>query len=167
MYVTATPQAETGEVVVTNTGGTDAYLTLLQVRGTAIDTPYAVTQDSIDSDSVDDLGPYEITLDLPWQDDPLTAQDFADYLKSWMPDFQPFPLLEIETLPAVQFAHDLFDRVTLDWLDQDFRIGGVDVEWLTRNGQGVKTTWYAEPLNYATNYWQFPTQIGVTSRFAF
>lgn len=171
LSISATAQAETAEVVVTNTGVVDVYMTSLQVRGTAIDTPYEVVKSSADSDSVDSLGPYVLAADLPWQDDALTAQDFANYLRSWMPSFQPYPLVEIDSRPAVQFAYDLFNRVTLDLdnlnVEQDFRIGGLETEWLTRNGQQVKTTWWCEPVKYAENYWKFSTRIGVTSRFAF
>lgn len=171
LTVSVTAQAESAEVILTNSGASDLYVTLFQLRGGAIDTPDVVNVESIDSDSVDDFGIAELSLDLKWQDDANTAQDFANYLKSWMPDFQPFPILELESRPTIQFEHDLAARITIQLasldINQDFRIGHVRHQWLTRNGQGVRTTWHCEPLIYASNYWQFPTKIGVTSRFAF
>lgn len=164
-------QGATAELRVTNNGTVSAYLTLLRLRGVAIDVPDTAQVESTDSDSVDAFQPREITLDLKWQDDVATAQDFADYLKGWLPDFQPSPLVEIEHRPSVQFAHDLFARLTVQLasldVDQDFRIGQIEHQWLAPTGQGVKTTWYLEPIVYQSNYWQFPTRIGLTSRFAF
>jgi len=171
LSLSVTRQAETAEVVIANTGATDAYLTFFQLRGVAIDTPDVASAEAADSDSADQFQPQELSLDLKWQDSLNTAQDYANYLKAWLPQFQPFPMVQIEARPEIQFAYDLFDRLTIQLdslgVDKDFRIGGIEHEWLAATGQGVRTTWCLEPVHYMDLFWQFPTQIGINSRFVF
>lgn len=171
LTVRAVVQGETGEVVITNAGAVDLYVTFLQLRGVAIDTPNIANVQEADSDSVAQFGPQELSLDLKWQDSLLTAQDYARFLTGWLPDFPPFPMVQIEGRPEVQFAYDLFDRVTVQLpslgVDMDFRIGGIEHEWVAPTGQGVRTTWYLEPILYQDNFWQFPVSMGIGTRFAF
>jgi hypothetical protein len=126
--------------------------------------------DAEDATSQTNYGLRVMTLDLPWVQDLNTAMDFANYLRGWMKDPVQTPIITMEDQFANQFGYDLFARINYNsakqGIDADFFVGKIEHEWRQSTGQGVRTTWYLEPVDM-TGYWEFPTQLGVTSRLAY
>ena len=159
-------------ISLTNGAAAGVYVYLLQVRGDAIDTqnPFSIERENASSQT--EYGPRLLTIDVPWQQNRYLSQDMAAYLLDALDAALPFPVIRMEDKPTIQFAHDLFARITLDvsaiGFNQDFYVGGIEHEWITPNGQGVLTTWHLEPVMEAvTSFWQFTTNIGTTSVFAY
>jgi hypothetical protein len=80
------------------------------------------------------------------------------------------PVVELEDLPATQFGLDLMSKVGLVkaglGIDGSFRVGEVRHE--LQAGGTVKTQlWLESPLEGVTDYWVFPTELGVGSFFAY
>lgn len=166
--VTASTLGRVVKLEVENTGATDGYITLLKLRGDAIDTPNLTAVESEDTDSV--YAKSTMTLDLLWQQSTDTAQDFADWLISWLNEPLIFPFVRMEDQDAKQLGNDLFTRVRADLdtleIDTDFYIGSISERWTAPTGQGLETGWYLEPIDMTT-YWEFTTSMGVSSRFAY
>ena len=159
--VTATYFGETVKNVITNNGtAAGAYVTLLQNRGQAVDSPY--TSYAISDTSGTDLKRMFI-IDTPWMQDTNKAQQYADYLIDILGEPHKYPIFQLESQPDKQFAFDLLDRITVTMakygISQDFRVGGIEEEWLSDNGQAVLTTVYTEPFvtqSAQDGYWFFP-----------
>jgi hypothetical protein len=159
----------TAKIVITNTGAQAGYVTLLKVRGQAVDAPDATLIER-DGSSGSAYGPRALTMNLAWQQSVSTATDLADWLKSLLDDALAFPVIQLEARETIQYAYDLFTRINLSasalGISADYYLGKIEHEWLSETGQAVRTTWCLEPADM-TAYWKFTTQIGVTSRFAY
>lgn len=159
--VAATYFGETVKNVITNNGtAAGAYVTFLQNRGQAVDTPY--TSYAMADTSGTDVKRMFI-IDTPWMQDTNKAQQYADYLLDILGEPQKYPVFQLENQFDKQFSFDLLDRITVTMakfgISQDFRVGGIEEEWLSDNGQAVRTTVYTEPFVSATpeeGYWFFP-----------
>ncbi len=162
---------KTGKIVITNNHATLAgYITLMKVRGDAIDAPDASLLIEEDSTSQGTYGKALLTLDNDWFQDTSLANDFAQWLISYMPNPQRFLTVRMEGRPDIQFTPDLFDlvNVTINRLSisgVNYRVAGIEHEWTSENGQATATTWILEPNPDLSTYWQFTTTIGVTSKF--
>lgn len=159
--VAATYFGETVKNVITNNGtAAGAYVTFLQNRGQAVDTPY--TSYAMADTSGTDIKRMFI-IDTPWMQDTNKAQQYADYLLDILSEPRKYPVFQLENQFDKQFSFDLLDRITVTMakfgISQDFRVGGIEEEWLSENGQAVRTTVYTEPFVSATpeeGYWFFP-----------
>lgn len=167
--VTMTAFGETSLLNVANNSGLDGYITFLRIRGDALSLGNTSAAEQTDSASRTSYGPRTFTLDTPWHQDTNVANDLCTLLLDFLAEGRPFPVVQVESRPDVQFAPDLMDRVSLAiarlGIDDDFRVGMIEHEWLEPTGQAVLTTWRMEPFFEISGYWIFTTQIGVTSVF--
>lgn len=169
--VTFTDFGKTGKIIITNNHATLAgYVTLMKVRGDAIDSPDASLLIEEDTTSQGTYGKALLVLDNDWFQDTSIAANFTQWLISYMPNPQKFLAVRIENRPDIQFTPDLFDlvNVTVNRLGVsgvNYRVAGIEHDWISENGQATRTTWFLEPNADLSGYWQFTTTIGVTSVF--
>lgn len=166
------PFSEVAKLRITNNSVSDAYLILLKLRGQPISAPDPVTVISDDLASQALYGVRRFTLDSTWVQSTNTALDFVNFLKTYLSSPRAFPVIQIEKRPELQFAVDLFDRVDTELtalgIDGTYQIGQIQHDWLIDNGQAVNTVLKLEPFpDIGDEYWQFPTQLGVSSKFGF
>ena len=159
--------ATSTKLTITNNASMGCYLTLMQLRGEPIEAPDTST---VVANGVDyDTNPKTLELDFPWLQNYNTANDFASYLKTYLSAPKEFITAVIQDRPAIQFAYDLFDIVTLDIekknINADYRIGGIEHEFLFDNGKSVLTKFYCEPYSSVAGVWRFPTEYGISSVF--
>lgn len=165
---------KTAKIVMLNSSGSDAYITLLKVRGDALYSPNSSTQIEEDTASIADWGRSEFILDSDWQQSSALAEDYALWLVSFLPEPQKFIRVDMEGRPDKQFTPDLFDILDVELakigIDQNFKVGGIEHDWLFDTGQGVRTTFYLEPFPDTSGYWVFDSvtgnvQMGVNTTF--
>jgi hypothetical protein len=152
---TMSATATAAEIRLTNSGAQLAYVTFLQVRGYELEE---ATVSATATGSGYDRHPRSLELDLAWQQDANIPASFAARLVEFLNEANPFPTVQIEQRPSVQFGADLFDLVTLSLaaigIADTYRLGYIVHEWLSENGQAVRSTWGFEPrMSY--NYWRF------------
>uniref|UniRef100_A0A6M3IWH9 Putative tail protein n=2 Tax=viral metagenome TaxID=1070528 RepID=A0A6M3IWH9_9ZZZZ len=70
---------------VANLGAVPGYITLLQARGRGLYDREPVAAEQVSESSVDLYGERVLTFDMPYNDDPLVAADFAGYLIGVLP----------------------------------------------------------------------------------
>jgi hypothetical protein len=82
------------------------------------------------------------------------AQTQADWLLPYFKEAAQYPIIQIEDRAEYQYYLDLYDRVQLTaatlGIDDDFRVGHIEHEWLSENGQSVRTTFRLEPYMIET-----------------
>lgn len=148
---------DTALLTIVNNSGSLGYVTFLRVRGDAI-----YEQDASDVTYPTDLttvrAPRELFLDLAWQQNINVAIDIAGVLGPFYDARHPMPRVRIENRPALQFAADLFDVVTVD-LDfiglsgESYRVGYIEHETImSENCQSVRTSLSLEPYVSAENF---------------
>lgn len=171
LTVTFTNFGKTGKLVITNTHATlSGFITMLQVRGQAVAAPdpSLLIQENLTSQTT--YGKALLTLDNDWLQDTSLANDFNQWLISYMPNPQKFLTVRLTARPDIQFTPDLFDiiNVTISRLSissVNYRIAGIEHEWVSENGQATQTTWILEPNPDLSLFWQFTTRLDYTSRF--
>lgn len=134
---------------MTNNSGAVAYLTWMRLMGRAIATSPETIR-SEDSASVSTYGPRRFNLDNPWLQDKAYTQAYAAIVKDFLKAPQMNPIIRIQQRPTIQLAIELLDKINLDvsalGISDTFRVGGIDHEWLTSNGQSVLTTLYLQKV---------------------
>lgn len=160
--------SESSKLDVTNNHGSlTAYITLLQVRGDAVASPYAVTQVGQAGDYA--TNPKSGTFDYEWTQNSANALAFADYLADQLHGFDPFPIVILNHRPGTQFDIDLNSRVTLELpyleISKDYRVGYIEHVWENPAGTAVRTKLHLEPFANFDGYWQFTTQFNISSKF--
>lgn len=172
--VTATIFAASAKLVVTNNGSVGGYITLLKIRGAAIQLLNVTAAIAEDTTSQASYGRRQLSLDLPFQQNTATAEDFANWLLSLLKDPAPMVQVELVNRPATQFGYDLGTNVHFTCaylgLDKVFRIGQIRHD-TGRSMQHVRTVWTLEPISQQTDYWQLGTadhgELGTHTRLAF
>jgi hypothetical protein len=153
--------AESARIHVINQGSQLAYVNFLQIRGNPLRQAAMTAQANLDV-----RRPQTLTLDLEWQQDVNNPASFADQLLKYLSGVGMLPKLVIENRPEIQFAVDLFDLVNVDiaalGISGIFRVGSIRHEWMSSNGQAVRTTWKLEPYQ-SYDYWRFPVTFNTTS----
>ena len=169
--VAVTNYATTTKLVITNTGGTNAYLTLMQLRGTSIVSDDYTYYESSDTDSIAIYKQRNLIIQTNWIQSINDAEDFANTIVSLLAEPKKFPRFVVRAKPAKQFAPDIFDIVSVDFqskqLTGDFRVGYIEHNWTITNGDIVDTTFYLEP-NIAGNIsgtWTFPAIFDLSTKF--
>lgn len=169
--IVMTPFASAAKQEITNSSATDAYMTLLKLRGTAITVdPYSYAEDS-DATSIASFGEREFIVKTNWLQDLNTAIEHAGLILAKLKDLRQYPRFKVRNKPAKQFLPDVFSLITLDFaqagISGEYRIGYIRHEWAQRNGDIVDTVFHCEPnLASATSgTWIFPATFGTTTVF--
>jgi hypothetical protein len=167
--VTVTNFGAAGKVEITNNSASTVFVTLLQIRGVAV-YERNVSDVTYPSDTSSVVQPKSFVMDLLWQQDVNQAVDFTNVMGPFFAGLHPFPAIEIESRPELQFGIDLFDLVTLtsERLGVNgvsFRVGGIEHEMLDENCQRVKTTFYLEPYVSGGSYMTWPGIWGTDTIF--
>lgn len=133
-----------------NDSATDGFIIDLSLYGDAIYQEFESLVTAEDETSIGTYGTRVLKLQSPWMQAVDYAQAIADFLLENFKDPIPYPIIKIETRPALQFPLDLYTDVvhltagTLS-LNKVYRIGKIDHDWLNNNGQAVVTTLKLEP----------------------
>jgi hypothetical protein len=78
LTVTITKGANSSEVSLENTSGSSGFVNLFRIRGTALRMYDPIQIEAVDATSQTAYGKRELSMNLPYQDSSLVAQDFAD-----------------------------------------------------------------------------------------
>lgn len=167
LSVAITTFSKSAKLVITNNGGTTAYLTRMKLRGNVIDSPNATYQEAQSGTDINQT----FELDLPWIQSTTVAVGFADYLLLYLSG-RAFVRVTLSGQPETQFGVDLNALVDIDIPDLGI-IGTYRVAWLKHTwhdeiGHLVTTEWLLEPfISLAGTYWTFPATIGTTTIYGF
>lgn len=166
--VALTDFGASAKLIVTNNGLVTGYITLLQITGQAITTPY--TGSSIDNRLDYATNPRTWTLELPWQQTSGRAEAIAGIMADYMAAERTWPTITVENRFDIQFGADIFDtlRYTSNYLgiDDSFRVGKIRERWMSDNGQAVQTSYVLEPYVPGTVAWTWPvTNFGTDTIF--
>jgi hypothetical protein len=155
--VTLTDFGQTGKLVIHNGGTGSGFVTLLKMRGTAV---YELDPSTLIQEDATSQTAYEkrhLKLDGNWLQSTSLGDTMAKYLLARMKDALKFPTITLEDRPDEQFHPDLFNvqPLNIDEIDlqDDLLVAYIEHEWLTTNGQRVRTTFGLEPfilLTYGT-----------------
>lgn len=166
---TFTDFGRTAKITITNSSSDDGFITLLKTRGDAITFPDDSILIAEDTTSQGIYDKRTFTLNSPWLQSTELADNFSEYILSFLAEPQKFITVMLEGRPDIQFDPDLMDvidvAITKLGVDAGFKVGMIEEAWITDNGQAVRTTWGLEPFLDTSGYWIFTTQIGVTSVF--
>lgn len=161
--VSVIASAQSATLTISNSGASLAYLNLLKVRGNPLQ---ASTVKSKSSGAGSSTRPRTLNLNLEWQQDINNPAAFSAQTLAFLETIRELPQIQIEGRPDIQFVPDLFDPVIIDIqalnIGDTFQVGYIEHEWLSENGQAVRTTWKLEPLKEYTG-WRFPVIFDVTS----
>ena len=137
----ATKYSTRSKLVFTNTSAdVGAYITLAKIRGKL------VTQSSTGSYTDSDSGAYTMTISNPQVNTRSQAIDLTAKLLDMLSAGKMYPVVKVRGHPAIQFARELFDLVTLTVtsksIDSNFLIGRITHKAIA---PGVaETTFYLE-----------------------
>lgn len=165
--VTATIYADRIKLVVANGGATDGYITLLKVRGDAL-TSTVTELNRQDSASIAQYENLNLTIGNKCQQSVGIANDLLTLMLDMFSDIQIYPTVRLRS-NYLQFERDLFDYVNLSFpsksISGNYVLAYIEHRWLEPTGQVVETTWgFEPPVGAASDYWVFPTRIGLTSK---
>jgi len=145
---------EGNKLTLVNNSGSAGHITLLKATGDAIYAPSIDVRQASDGDSQSVHGLRTLGINSRWVIDTEFAQTQADWLLSEFKDAKQYPIIQIEDRAGYQYYLDLYDRVQLTaatlGIDDDFRVGHIAHEWLSENGQSVRTTFRLEPYMVQT-----------------
>lgn len=119
LSITVTEGATSVRLALQNTSGSNGYVNLLQIRGTAIRTFEPVETIAEDATSQTAYDERELKMDLVYQDSPITAQERANALLAAFKDPQTFIrsislISNTANIPGRALAvGDIGDRITL------------------------------------------------------
>ncbi len=168
--VIATFTGEGVKFLLANRGGTAAYVTKLQVRGTAVkrsSTDLVVRGGTFYGDNI-------LELDMPFQSNTNVASDAAHFLSSTLgtlasrAPFVRFLANQNDRLMRAAIQREPGDRIAVSedvtGLNGEFTINAVKLE-ITGEGW-MFCTWTLEPAT-TTDFWVWPTLMGVSSVLGF
>jgi len=162
------------KLVLTNGSGFEGYVTLLKVRGKALESLNVSASISENSASQALYGTRQLTLELPFQQQTLVANDLSDWLLSWLTAPLPTVVVEIVDRPSLQFGYDLGTLITFTsayyGISHSFRIAKIEHESM-ESMQAIRTRWTLEPSAAFQAYWQLGVagydELGTNTRLAF
>lgn len=178
LTITATYGANRVEYELTNNAATGGYITLLQARGLAIRIYNPIDRTSRDPDSQEDYGNKPFNLNLRYQADARTGQDFGDATLSaykdpidWIKSIT-FHANISSTLMAGALSIEPGKRITIQetvvGLDDEYIVNGVKLR--IYNKKFIDCTWYVVPAT-TDQFWVIGTagasEIGETTYAAF
>lgn len=179
--VVATYGANGVEYALTNNNAGLGYVTFLQARGKGIYTYNPVEYSQEYDTGIDADGRRTLTLQMPYQDNPLVGESFADTLL----DLYKTKRLEVsgityeagKSATLIEYFRDLYvgDRITLNLSDLgiegDYFIQGAD--FVVGLGNSVRCTYrlITEGLMPSADYWELDSatlsQLGETTKLGF
>jgi hypothetical protein len=141
---------EGARLSVTNNSGSNGHIIALYASGQAIYPPHVDTIISEDVPSQGAYGERTLVMDSRWIEDPAEAQVLTDWLLDELKDPEVLPIIQVEGRSHEQFYPDLWDRIVLNVselsiADREYRVGEIEHQWLSENGQSVRTTFRLEP----------------------
>ena len=168
--VVETTTARRVKFVISNTGSLDGYLTLLKIRGKAITASTTTVFTEEDTTSQNTYGLRVFNQDYIWQQNTSNGRNKAEWLATWLVNPSAAPTIHVRDRPTIQFARELGDRINLDvtkvGLDSDYRIGGIQHQWMDENGEGVQTAFVLEPVDLEEEYGIWNTSVWNTAKWA-
>jgi hypothetical protein len=170
-YITAslTTYGVTGELTLENTSTATAFITLLQVRAIPVVTG-SITKAQASGGSYA-TQPKSFMFSNKFVTTMSLATEKAQRILEILTDGAHYPTVQLEGTDKKQFQCDLFDVYTLNIPKKsivgDYAIAYIAHEWLSENGQAVRTTLKFEPYDAYSGYWIFPTTIGTTSIYGY
>lgn len=169
--VTTTDFATASKLVVANGGGTDAYMTLLKLRGNAIVADKYTFVERDDTDSIEDFGERELIVKSDWLQDINTAIDEATILRTRLATQRQFPRFKMLDQFDLQFGMRLFALVQIDFEENgitgEYRIGWYKHRSIDELCYKFETEVFLEPnlLGNVSGTWVFPAVFGTTTVF--
>ena len=169
-YFTVTPTVYADRVmlVISNGGPLDGYINLLKVRGEALSASL-VNLNRQDSTSIARYRKREFKIDNNWMQTITVANDILGLISGALDEPMVYPTVRLRGQPALQFTPDLFSMIGLTLSSKDisgyYDLAYIQHDWLTGTGDLVETLFKFEERVMANNYWFFPTQIGISSKF--
>lgn len=163
--------ATTAKLVPTNGGGTDAYMTLMKLRGNAITADKYTFVEREDEDSIAQFGERELIVKSDWLQDSNTAQDQAVILRNRLASPRQFPRFKMLDQFDLQFGIRLFGLVQIDFetkaISGEYRFGWYKHRSIDEVLYKFETEVYLEPnlLGNVSGTWVFPAVFGVTTVF--
>lgn len=138
--VVVTAKGEEASIALTNNSATRlAYITLLQLRGDVINRGDAVT---VEADASGGSNRRTFLLDVPWQQDVETAQEYAKYLAGLFDNARGNPTLRTNRDTAKQCL-DLGAVFTLDvstlGINNAYRVEGLHHAWNAQSPNVLNT----------------------------
>lgn len=162
--------SQTAKLKIENNSGSDGYITLWKLRGDALDAPDKVI---LETDGSGSNQPRIFEIDSKWQQGTTRAKDYSVYLEDFLSNTRDFPVISLVNRFDKQFAPDLTDRVSLEIptydIDSGYRVGYIAEQWLSDNGQAVRTDFRFEPFQSVSEYWIFDNdlQFDVNTTFGY
>lgn len=166
--VTPTIYADRAKLAISNGGAVDGYITLLKIRGQALSASL-VQLNQQDSASIARYRKREFKIDNNWLQTISIATDMLGLISGALDEPMVYPTVRLVDQPTLQFTPDLFSLVGLNLPSKDisgyYDLAYIQHDWLTGTGDLVQTMFRFEERVMANNYWFFPTQIGISSKF--
>jgi hypothetical protein len=164
--VVATPYQTRAKVVFTNNNATyKLYVYNFRLRGQLIIPNVPSTSSSVDSDSITAYGSSSFSINSPFVQNPVWAQDYAEYIKALLINPRKIVTVKFTGMSGAQFDYDLFDIVNLN-LSSLGVTGSYYITYIEHDLKPQKwiTTWRLEPTPVDTAaFWIFTAQLGVNT----
>ena len=168
--VALTTFATTGKLVITNTGGTSGYVTLLKVRGDAITPDDFTFAQTTSPASIVIYGERQFIVKTNWLQDLNTAIDQASVLIGILPFPRRYPQFMVRGQPAKQFLLDLTNQATLGFASIRYsdimRVGYIEHNVTAATAGNIcDTIFYFEPDlggGGGGGAWTFPATFPMT-----
>ena len=144
-----TPVGGGTRISITNNAGEDGLITGAKLNGDVLYGAYEGSRIVEDVTSQAKYGDRSLNLGSYWTEIPDTALAIATWVLAELKDPTTHPVIQFEARADYQFYFDLWDRVELDidklGIDDNFRVGSIEHQWLNPSGQAVRTTMHLEP----------------------
>lgn len=140
---------EGGRLWLTNNSGSDGFITLFKATGDAIYTPSTDIREVEDTATKAIYGSRTLMNTSRWVEDTEYAQTLGTWLLDNLKESTMLPVIQMEDRLVNQFNPDLYDKIVLRVpklrIKKVFRVGSIEHQWLSENGQSIKTTMQLEP----------------------
>lgn len=132
--VTITKGANASEISLENTSGSAGFVNLFRIRGTALRLYDPIQIEAVDTDSQATYGKRELTMNLPYQDSSLVAQDFANITLANYKNPQAF--LSSVGIPGTQSGKLMAAAIVLEpgsRISLSDELGGIDNDYFVHS----------------------------------
>jgi hypothetical protein len=126
-------------------------ITAYSVIGDAIYTTSNFSIEFENSESITKYGRKTVIIESPMMQRETIAKTITQGIVDNLKNPIPLPIIQIENRPTLQYPLELYiSAINLQLpsrnLDDTYRIGQIEHEWLQENGQAVRTTYHLEPV---------------------